>query len=301
MLAESSINREAVERVIRGHYPDAVQISYIDHGYDNLVAVVDERYVFRIPRDNGGAKRLQFEVALLRRLEGKVRAAIIPTITQANETPPYAITPYVAGNHLTNAQIQALPVAQQTAIGQRLAQFMCQLNQAIAGDAVHVLRHQAGVDAVDESWPQYFERLFVTDPLPDARLKPFVEQCYPDWLKQIAAEQATYAIHDDLHVANLLFVDADLQGVLDFGDANQGSIEEEMRVLYPMSEHVLQAAIATYGELTGVGINPEHVRLWAITQELASFTDRLSKGQREHPTYQRGLGNLRRWFPDFPL
>jgi len=154
---------------------------------------------------------------------------------------------------------------------------------------------------LDEPWEPYFERLFVKDRLPNDKLRPIIEQHYGIWKDYVRQEQRTYAIHDDLHPSNLLFLGAQLQGIVDFGDTNTGSIEEEFRWLFSMGDVVLKAAIEHYQQLTGNVVNYDHVKQWAIMHELSSYTSRLARQDTESFPFLRAQEHLRNWLPNFPL
>jgi len=63
----------------------------------------------------------------------------------------------------------------------------------------------------------------------------------------------------------------------------------------------LRSAIETYASLTQIQANYEHIKTWAIMQELARFTDRLARQQTETFLFHFARENLRNWVPNFPL
>jgi aminoglycoside phosphotransferase (APT) family kinase protein len=144
-------------------------------------------------------------------------------------------------------------------------------------------------------------RLFEHQHLPNDHLRPIVQEYYTLWKDYAAHEQNNYAIHDDLHLANLLFRNGKLTGILDFGDVNAGSIESELRWLYAMGDTVLRAAIERYQQTSGRTVSYDHIRVWAIMHELSTFTDRLSRQDTAAFPFLRAQQNLRRWVQSFPL
>ncbi|HUS25804.1 MAG TPA: aminoglycoside phosphotransferase family protein [Nevskiaceae bacterium] len=288
------------EHIIRQHYPQAQHIEYIDHGHVNFVATVDNAAVFRFPRDANAVKRLHYEIELFKLLQDAIPVVPIPIIIAVNHAPEYAITNFIPGEHLTGRQIRCLPQAQQAAIGHTLATFIYQFTQRVSAGQLRHIRQKTGVEDIDEPWDDYFRRMF-TPGLPDKRLQPVVDRQYHAWLQAVAHENRNLAIHDDIHTANVLFTDNKVSAVLDFGDAYIGSIEEELRGLYRMSDTVVAAAADQYVRLGGAPLRLDNVRTWAIANELANFIDRTGKGDITHPSYLRAQANLRKWLPDFPL
>lgn len=280
---------------------DVGEVDFIEHGADNVVALVNKEFVFRFPRNEQAAKRLAFETALLQKAGKQLTAVQIPELLKVHVQPLYVVAKYIDGDHLTGPQIQALPEEAQVAIGRKIATFTRQFNQAISGLEVRRLRSESAVDNLDEPWEPYFERLFVKDRLPNERLRPFVDEYYSLWKDYVSKEQRIYAIHDDLHPSNLLFSSSQLTGIVDFGDANTGSIEEELRWLYLMGPTVLQSAADTYQQLSGEQVNLEHVRVWAIMHELSSYTSGLAKQQTTSYPFLRAQEHLKAWLPNFTL
>jgi aminoglycoside 2''-phosphotransferase len=278
------------------------EITYIEHGDDNIVALVNQEYVFRFPRNEAAAKRLTYETALLQKIGGNLHAMVdIPTISKVHTQPLYVVSRYIEGEHLRGSQIQQLSQEEQAAIGRKIAVFVAQFNQVISGLEIQRLRTEAGVEGLRPQWEAYFEGLFVTSPLPNMRLQPVVNEYYAMWKDYVSHEQRTYAIHDDLHEANLLFLGSQLNGIVDFSETNVGSIEEELRWLYPMGDIVLNAAIAQYQSLTNSTIDYNHVRTWAVIQTLANYIKRFINQETDSRHFLRAQDYLRKWIPNFPL
>lgn len=293
--------KQEADVAINQFCPDVHELTYVEHGADNIVALVNQSYVFRFPRNEIAAKRLAFETALLQKIGNKMQAVAVPHIQKVATRPLYTVADYIPGEHLTGQQIQSLSQEEQVTIGRTIAKFVAELNQAVSGLEVRRLRIEAAVEGVDEPWPQYFERLFVKTPLPNEKLRPIINDYYARWNQNIHQEQATYAIHDDLHPSNILFLGPRMSGVVDFGDANMGSIESELRWLYLMGDVVLNSATEYYQQLTGIYVDAERARVWAIMHELSSFTDRLAKQQTNTYPFTRARDNLRLWVPSFPM
>lgn len=301
-IIEDPAFMQQTDAAIRAFCKEGVtEVTYVEHGADNIVAVVNRQYVFRFPRSESSMKRLYFETALLQKIGKQLTVLTVPELVQVHTQPFYSVSKYIEGDHLTGAQVQQLTQFEQAAIGQQLANFIAQLNHTISGLEVRRLRNAAGVDSLDEPWEAYFDRLFVRQPLPNEKLGPLVTKHYALWKEYVAAEQRSYAIHDDLHQSNLLFIGPTLHGVLDFGDANIGGIEEEMRWLYAMGDVVLKSAIEHYRELTGTYVDYNHAKQWAIVHELSSYVSRLAAQDTQSFPFQRAEEHLRAWLPEFPL
>ena len=292
---------QMADGAIRAFSKNVQEITFIEHGADNIVAVVERQYVFRFPRNNDSAKRLYFETALLQKLGTQIQVMDVPKLVQVHTQPFYTVSTFIPGDHLTGKEIVGLSQDEQADVGKQIATLSTQLNHAISGLEVRRLRVEAGVEGLDEPWDVYFNRIFVKDRLPNERLRPIINEQYALWKDLVRHEQRNYAIHDDLHPSNLLFVGPKLSGVVDFGDTNAGSIEEEFRWLYSMGDIVLKSAIDHYNQVTGTQVAYDNVKQWAIMHELSTYTTRLARQDTESFPFKRSQDHLRTWIPGFPL
>src|SRR5215211_4962552 len=89
-----------VETAILTYCKEVHELSYVEHGTDNIVALVNREFVFRFPRDERSARRLVFETALLQKIKGKIDAATIPELVEVHTKPLYTVPKYIPGDHL---------------------------------------------------------------------------------------------------------------------------------------------------------------------------------------------------------
>lgn len=300
-LKHEDFNQAAADEVHRFCKDPVDELTFIEHSADNLILIANREFVFRFPRNSAAEHRLYFETALLQKLAGKMNAVAIPAVVHINHHPLFVVARYLEGVHLMGSQIQGLSSEEQQIVGVSVARFMVELNNAVEGQEIRRLRTEAGLDADTEPWEVYFKRLFETGPLPNVSLQPIVDEFYPLWMDYISREDRTHAIHDDMHPLNLLFMGSQLSGILDFGDANIGGVEEEMRWLYLMGSTVLGAATAEHKRLTGREPNLQHIRVWAIMHELSSFTNGLARDETETFPFLRAQAHLKAWVPHFPF
>jgi aminoglycoside 2''-phosphotransferase len=300
-IIESPEFEQLADAAITEFVGDVRELTYVEHGTDNLVALVNKQFVFRFPRNNASATRIAYETAVLQVLKGRIPVTAIPETIEVHTRPLYVVSKYIPGDHLTGKEIQALPEDLQVRIGQTLAQFIHQLNHTVSGLQIRRLREESQVNSLDEPWAEYFERIFVHEQIPNDKLVPIIQEYHSLWKELTAHEQNNYAIHDDLHPGNLLFMNGHLTGVVDFGDTNTGSIESELRWTYLMGDIVLRSAIEQYKALSGTQVDYDHIRVWAIMHQLAYFTTRLSRQQTETYLFIRARECLREWIPGFPL
>src|SRR2546423_11276818 len=102
--ADVSLVREITHRL----YPDTQNITVIEHNADNIVALVDTNYAVRFPRDEAAYLRGLHEKYILRRLESAKTLTIPRILDEHAADPPYIITSFVPGHHLSPATVRTL-------------------------------------------------------------------------------------------------------------------------------------------------------------------------------------------------
>lgn len=290
------MNPETVRSTIKAMYPDAKQITLVEHGYDNIVGLVDEEYAVRFPRNAEAYRRSQYEKSVLKSIN-QPQDLEIPKVLDERSSPPCLITSFVHGTHLNSSEMNSLAPAAQEQFARDIAHFVHKLHQSLSVDEVRGFRKEFAIDKLDEDWGDYFAKHLSKAKLLNSVQNQLVKKYYSEWLEHETKENIV-VIHDDLHANNLLFENGKLVGVLDFGDTSIGTPEQELRQLYRINEVILRVAIETYSQLSGLELSFEAAKTWAIVQELGSFVDRLSTGSTKHPSFIRACNNLNNWLPE---
>lgn len=294
---------QTAQKTAQSLYGATAQITVIDHGYDNLVVLVDGRYALRFPRNSNALITAQYEKFILSQL-GAAQVGIgagmnsvsLPIVSGEGTDPAYFVTPFIAGRHLTIAEITALPEAEQQQVGREIATFMHAMHSVLPMTTVVRARADYKLHTLEEeAWDKYLDKMLGQTTFPTPAQDAIAKKYYELW-KTRANTQPTIAIHDDLHTDNLMFEKGKLVGVLDFGDTNVGTFEQEMRQLYRIGMTVLEAAVNTYRTLSGKPIDIEVVKVWAIVQELAAYSQRLN--DMSHPSFARAVKHLQKWLPE---
>ena len=249
-----------VRATLQTIYPDAKQITLVEHGYDNIVGLVDETYAVRFPRNADAYRRSQYEKSILQ-------------------------------------SISNLMLAEQEQFAGSIARFAYTLHKSLSVDEVRGFREKFEINKLEEDWSDYFKKQLPKADLASPVQNELVKQYYEQWQKH-ETQEGLVVIHDDLHADNLLFENGALIGVLDFGDTSIGTPEQELRQLYRINETILRTAIEAYSKLSGLELSFEAAKAWAVVQELGSYVDRLSTGSKNHPSFIRACNNLNKWLPE---
>lgn len=291
---------ETAKSTVAMLYPDSTHTTVIDEGYDNIVILVDKLHAVRFPRNMRAYMRDKYEEGIIQSLSSPVVEVKIPIVLCENIDPTYFITDVMPGEHLSTNDVLNLSEEKQFQIADEIAAFAFALHSKITPELVKELRSKNGIDAMEtdseESWGVYFTSTLRDVNLPSAEQNAIAKRFFEKWSALPRTKEV--AIHDDLHLGNMLFENGKLTGVLDFGDTSVGTPEQELRQLYRIHRPILERALATYGRLSGSVLSVESSIIWAVTQELAAYSDRLARGETGHPSYLRAAQNLQKWFPE---
>lgn len=282
------------QKITKDAYPDAKQITLIKHGYDNIVVLVDDLYALRFPRNQDAYARSQYEKQVLQHLE-TLETISVPKILGEHANPPYLLTSFVKGEHLSPNDINTFPLALQQELGETVAIFAYTMHTAFSVGEARQAREDLRLDeGAEEPWNIFFERLLAGSTPLTPEQDALAKEHYQKW-KQANADSPLVIVHDDLHTENMLFKDQHLCGILDFGDTNIGTAEQDLRQLYRINETVLNAAADKYSELSGRRLDIEAAKTWAIMQELSVYTEQLLAKNTSHPSFIRAAKNLDMW------
>lgn len=297
-IQKTFVKPDTAKRIAEGLFPDAAVIQVIEHSYDNIVVLVDGMYALRFPRDSAAYARSQHEKLILQQLDLKqLQSVTVPKILGEHDNPPYLLTTFMHGQHLSSQAIRDLPEALQVAFGETVARFAYELHSSVPLNMEIRLRQQLQLDGQDdEPWEIYFKKRFKQHSFQTPLQDNIAKEYYQRWMS--GPTEPLVVVHDDLHTENMFFVDNRLVGVLDFGDTNIGIAEQELRQLYRINETVLDAALNAYNKLAGRLLDVETIKLWCIMQELGVFSHMLSSDQTNHRIFARACNNLNRWHPE---
>ncbi len=294
-FADSNTARD----ITRSLYPNAQKITMVEHSYDNIVALVDMNYAVRFPRDKNAYARSLHESHLLKQLED-VETLEVPHLLGECTHPPYLITSFVSGHHVSPAYIRSLSKNCQHNFAKTVAQFAYAMHSAFVLEEELLLRKALKIDELEdgEPWAIYFKEVVKDYNFPTAIQDKIAKRYYHEWVA-VCDVTPRVVVHDDLHTENMMFNSDDvLTGMLDFGDTNVGTPEQELRQLYRISEDSMLTAVQEYQRLSGCQLNVEAIKIWSIMKELADYSGKLAAKDTKHRAFKRASRNLNSWLPE---
>jgi aminoglycoside phosphotransferase (APT) family kinase protein len=270
-----------IMRVISMQYPNALAVRHIEHGCENHIVIIDDKYVVRFPRSEEIWQRVKLEQFVLSRLE----SPLVPKVVEFNNSPPYLVQTFLPGKHVSENEFRKLPLAVQRSIGGQIAEFAFRLHSSIGvnefSNEYDRLTPQGNSDG---SYGDYLKEMLFDFTFPTIAQDELAKRYFSAWRSILPSKSVV--VHDDLHIHNLLFQKDKLSGVVDFGAICVGTAEQEMRQVYRLSEAALTEAIETYNDLAHTKLDPETSRIWATTQELAIYAREFIARRTDHSAFK---------------
>lgn len=279
-------------------YPHARKIMMIEHSADNIVALIDDECAVRFPGGQNAYVRGLYERHILKQLDG-TGILTVPKILNEHESPPYVVTTFVPGHHIRPADVRTFSSIRRQEFAKTIASFAYAMHSSFELQHELRLRKELGLDdfEFEEPWPVYFKRVVNDIAFPSNTQDRIAKKCYSDWVA-LCDVSPSVVVHDDLHTENMMFEGDRLIGVLDFGDANVGAPEQDLRQLYRISEEVILDVVHEYESLSGRKLNVDAIKTWTVMKELADYIRRFKAGDTTHHSFKRTSLNLNTWFPE---
>jgi aminoglycoside phosphotransferase (APT) family kinase protein len=291
ILSWTSPNHTEITRIIHTLYPGAQAVRHIEHGYENYIVIVDDRYVVRFPRNEAVWSRAMLEQFVL----SKLNLPIVPKVIRYSDNPPYLVQTFLPGEHISETAFRQLPVAVQRSIGSQIAEFAYALHSAISVDTFSAEQAKLMPREGEGSYRDYLQKTLQAYTFPTEAQDKVARRYYAAW--EGIKPSKPVVVHDDLHAHNLLFDEERLSGVVDFGAISIGTAEQELRQVYRLSDEALASAVKTYNALARTDLDIEASRIWAATQELAAYAREIQAGQTAGAAFKRAGQHLALWFP----
>jgi aminoglycoside phosphotransferase (APT) family kinase protein len=284
-------NIDSATEIIKQLYPNNKEIRFIEHGYDNLVCLIEDKYAIKFPRSEFAYIRDKYEKIILEDLSSLQNIAI-PKVLGDGDNPPYLITSFVSGESLSEDEINQLPQKLQNNFAEKLAEFAFSMHSLLSVKKATEDRVTVKMDDFD-----YYDYALKDFQFPTPEQDKIAQNYYTSW-KNLEYDHPKVVVHNDLNSMNLLFKENQLVGIIDFGDARIGYAEQELRQLYRINNSLLESAVGCYEKLSGYKLDIEAIKINAVVQELAAYANKLPTNNTTHPGFIRAKKHLEQWFPE---
>lgn len=241
-----TVRPEILLKRIAATFPELEWTTYAfnDEGWDHAVIILDEKLVFRFPKDDEQAQLLENEIAVLRRLKPLV-SLDIPQYSHVAPDVSFAGYPIVAGQRLSKELFDALPAPDRTAIAAQLAAFLSTLHTLIAQG------HDFGSVMLSDikEWQAH------TKQQTEQHLRPLLTEedfgvthsILAETDELLARSLPTVFLHGDIYNQHILWDGAKKRlGVIDFSDMNRDDPAFDFAELYEYGDEFVREVYGAY-------------------------------------------------------
>lgn len=232
---------------IRSDFPDIRWKKYcvVDHGWDHLVIILDERIVFWTPKDHSEASLVEFrnEIRLLEFLHTRIKQDI-PLYTYIPQDRAFAGYDILDGELLTSDRFRNLSEEEKGLLATQIADFLSSLH-AITEEEVSAFQVKAEYPA------ERYESLFRKA---DRLIMPYLDDteknALRDYATEIKAESLPVSgvlLHNDLASKHLLWdSEKHCLGILDFSDRSFGDPAQDFVGLWEYGQGFVERVYQAY-------------------------------------------------------
>jgi aminoglycoside phosphotransferase (APT) family kinase protein len=261
---------DALKAIILARFPDltASRFSLLTQGWDSIAVDVDDRLIFKFPRNEIAEKSLIREISLL----DVIRPAVtmpVPDIRLVDAPRTFSCHQKLKGGYLETPHYARLPDEARADLAQRLARFYVDLH----GLDMDMMR-AAGAGPV-ETWSQPDEVRDKALPFLSGELKTRAERIIASWADLPPDPYGeTYGFFDG-HGWNMAFDHENnrLSGVYDFADSGFGPLHRDFIYSNFISTDLTERIISSYEALSGCPLERKRVevltgahRLWELAE-----------------------------------
>lgn len=266
----STSDLEEYRAAISRSFPELSGSSFtaLTMGWHSVAIDVDDRLIFKFPRNDVAREALEREVAIL----AKVRPAItmpVPDMTLHDGPPLFSRHHKLRGEHLVTEQYEGVPEEAKDRLAARMAMFYAQLHRL----------DQATMRAVGAKpivpWLSPDEILAKALPALDDRLRSYAEQTISAWRNLPPDPHGTTYGFFDGHGWNMAF-DHDsntLNGVYDFADSGFGPLHQEFIYSNLISADLTERIVAGYEDRTGRKLDRRRIEILTGVHRLSELAE----------------------------
>lgn len=283
---------EPFKEAILSRFPQlsTASFSLLTDGWDSLAVDVDDRLIFKFPRDEDSAEALRREAALLSVIRPRLTLPV-PDLTFYATPQPFSKHTKLRGEALTTAQYERLTDSAKQKLAETIARFYAELH------AINPELLQAAGALLIDTWPAPDAILSSIQSQLSETLFRKAERVLSEWAASPDDPYGTIYGFFDGHGWNMAFdpVDQVLNGIYDFSDSGFGELHQEFIYTSFISTELTARIINQYEQLTGRFIDRHRVLLLTgllLLTELADLSD--------HPEYGESIiQNALQWLSTY--
>jgi aminoglycoside phosphotransferase (APT) family kinase protein len=251
--ADWEVSDELVQVLIYSQFSQlaSMPIRRIGQGYDNMVYLVGETFVFRFPRRKIAIQLLRMEGKMLPKLEDFITVPYSKPLFYGVGNDDYP-APFLGYTYLSGSFPLGLTDYQRASSASTLAQFLVNLHTfpikvALENNVLYDSRDILNITLRKEKMLRFMTVL--TPHLQDEEIRKLF--AYLHQLKTDNVKPRDVFLHGDLHFKNIIVNEASqVSGIIDWGDMNIGHPACDLSIGYSfLPSYVRQSFFEEYGEV----------------------------------------------------
>lgn len=193
---------------------------YITHGWDHVIIILDEKIVFRAPKDVHFKNELKNEIQLLHYLKKKVKVGI-PEYNYVSKDRSVAGYDIIMGRELTASRFQQLSVSEKEIAAQQLAEFITTLHTTPKSIIKKYHVRTEDKEKIYKKLVQDTEKLLF--PRLSKKYVQLIEEYFEELRTALDCNYPKVLVHNDL-ASEHIFWDAEKEqiNIIDFSDRSFG-------------------------------------------------------------------------------
>ena len=241
-----TVNPKPFLQRIKASFPDLTWKQYVllNHGWDHIVVILDNAFVFRFPSSPEYLNQFKDEVSLLTLLSTKIQTPIPQYIFIANDF-SFGGYPIIPGKELQEEIFARLSSDQQGKIAQQLGSFLSKLHTFSAKEvqaySIGSENYLNDFGRLKNQLPKYLKNVLSREEY------ALAQTILHETEQLIRHELPRVLIHADLSSAHILW-DASTKkiGIIDFSDRLMGDPALDFAELYAYGEAFVDEVYAQY-------------------------------------------------------
>jgi aminoglycoside phosphotransferase (APT) family kinase protein len=282
---------KTIQNVIISDFPDfkIEKIILINNSWDNLVAEINDRYIFRFPKDDGIGKNFKREIKILDLLKNKITLAI-PEVKFFGKVFVYMGYEKIPGGDLTPEIFTTLNLAEKQKLIFDLANFLKEIHEVFSFEKAREL----GVE--DEALPTYstMAKKFLPK-IKNSMVLDFIQKTCDEYDVMTKEQPELVFLFNDLHTENMAF-DYDnkkLNGIFDFSDLAIGDVNLDFHPFCKFDPYFMKAVAEKYQELTGRRLSLRRMVIYSRINELCDLAEFIDRP--ESRVYKNAMERIDKW------
>lgn len=236
------MNKKYLIRKISVDFPDIKfnTAKMITCGFDHVVLILDNKYVFRFPKNDYYKKKIQVEMRLLSELKKKTNR--IPDYKFVSKDQSFGGYPIIDGKPLSTKRFKELTSQQKTQLANKLAYFLTVLHNIPISKAQNIglkfeWSHQ-------DELKQYKERRKHLKKVLNQEELLFVDNLMKRYVSLKLPENCL--VHNDISEDHILVKKNQLSGIIDFGDSSLNDPAVDFAWFWEWGENFVQKIYKKY-------------------------------------------------------